>query len=110
MSNTPTVTPRGDRVLVDMNYADERVTQGGVILPEATRASPQRGKVLAMGPGRLLDDGTRAPIEGIAVGDIVVVGKHAGSDVELDDMPSGERAPKWQLYREVDVLAVVAHG
>lgn len=95
------VTPRGDRVLIEVDYNAEKVTAGGIVIPEATKAAPQRGKILAVGPGYLAPDGVLHPVTGVEVGDVVIYAKHAGTEVEHD----GDE--KLALYREQDILAVV---
>ena len=90
--------PLEDRVVVEPKEA-ESVTAGGIVLPDNAKEKQQRGTVVAVGPGKLLDDGTRAELS-VAVGDEVIYGKYSGSDVEVD----GEQ---YKILRESDVLAKV---
>jgi chaperonin GroES len=92
------VKPLDDRVLVHPSEAEE-VTAGGIVLPDAAREKPQRGKVIAAGPGKLLENGKRAEME-VKVGDQVVYGKYSGTEIEL----SGET---YVILRESDILGVV---
>jgi chaperonin GroES len=92
------VKPLDDRVLVHPSEAEE-VTAGGIVLPDAAREKPQRGKVIATGPGKLLENGKRGEME-VKVGDQVVYGKYSGTEIEL----SGET---YVILRESDVLGVL---
>lgn len=90
--------PMDDRLLLQPVEADER-TSGGIILPDAAREKPQRGCVLAIGPGKLLDSGARGEM-GVSVGDEVFYGKYSGTEIEFD-------AETYVVLRETDILAVV---
>ena len=91
--------PLDDRVLVEPLEAED-VTTGGIVLPDAAKEKPQRGKIVAVGPGRLDDDGQRIPMA-VAEGDIVVYSKYGGTEVTLDDTD-------YKVLRESDLLAKVA--
>ena len=90
--------PLDDRVVVEPVEAEE-VTAGGIVLPDTAKEKPQRGTVLAVGPGNLLDSGERGELS-VAIGDEVIYGKYAGSDVELDGR-------EVKILRESDILAKV---
>ncbi|MFQ5494627.1 MAG: co-chaperone GroES, partial [Phycisphaerae bacterium] len=90
--------PMADRLLVEPIEVDE-TTSGGIILPDTAREKPQRGVVIAVGPGKLLDSGKRGEM-GVTVGDEVFYGKYGGTDIDLD-------ADTFVILRETDVLAVV---
>jgi chaperonin GroES len=90
--------PLDDRVVVRPLEAEE-MTAGGIVLPDAAKEKPQRGKVLATGPGKLLDSGNRGELS-VKVGDEVIFGKYGGSEVEVD----GEDL---KILRESDILAKV---
>ncbi len=90
--------PLDDRIVVEPVEAEEK-TAGGIVMPDTAKEKPQRGKVLAVGPGKLLDNGQRGEIS-VAVGDEVIYGKYAGSDIELDGRDI-------KILRESDVLAKV---
>jgi len=90
--------PLDDRIVVEPVEAEEK-TAGGIVLPDTAKEKPQRGKVLAVGPGKLLDNGKRSDVS-VAVGDEVIYGKYAGTDIELDGRDI-------KILRESDVLAKV---
>ncbi len=90
--------PLDDRVVVQPNEA-ESTTAGGIVLPDSAQEKPQRGTVVAVGPGRLLDSGTRGELT-VGVGDTVIYGKYGGSDIEV----SGQ---DMKILRESDILAKV---
>lgn len=92
------IRPLDDRVVVQPMEAEEK-TAGGIVLPDTAKERPQRGKVLAVGPGRLLDSGERAAVS-VAVGDEVIFGKYGGTDIEVN----GEEV---KILRESDILAKV---
>jgi len=90
--------PLDDRIVVEPVEA-EQVTAGGIVLPDTAKEKPQRGTVLAVGPGKLLDSGSRSEMSG-AVGDEVIYGKYSGSEIEVDGR-------EVKILRESDVLAKV---
>ncbi len=90
--------PLDDRIVVEPVEA-EQITSGGIVLPDTAKEKPQRGTVLAVGPGKLLDNGKRGELS-VAVGDEVIYGKYSGSDIELDGRDI-------KILRESDVLAKV---
>jgi chaperonin GroES len=91
--------PLDDRVVVQVMDAEE-TTAGGIVLPDAAREKPQRGKIVATGPGRLLESGDRAEMS-ITVGDEILFGKYGGTDIEYE----GEEI---KILRESDILAKLA--
>jgi chaperonin GroES len=92
------IRPLDDRVVVEPIAAEER-TAGGIVLPDTAKEKPQRGTVVAVGPGKLLDNGKRGELS-VTVGDQVIYGKYGGSDIEVD----GEEV---KILRESDILAKV---
>ncbi|MDZ7615903.1 MAG: co-chaperone GroES [Patescibacteria group bacterium] len=98
MSKKINLRPLEDRVVVEPVEAEE-VTAGGILLPDTAKEKPQRGTVLAVGPGKLLDSGERGGLS-VAVGDEVIYGKYAGTDIEVDGRDV-------KILRESDVLAKV---
>ena len=92
------IKPLDERIVVEQCEAQE-VTAGGIVLPDTAKEKPQRGKILAAGPGRLLKDGGRGQMS-VKVGDEVFYGKYAGSDVEID-------GKKYVILKESDVLAIL---
>ena len=88
--------PLGDRVVVQPSE-EEEVTKGGIILPDTAKEKPQRGVIIAVGPGRLDEEGKRIPME-VKKGDKVVYSKYAGSEIKQDDK-------EVLILRESDILA-----
>ncbi len=92
------IRPLDDRVVVEPSEAEEK-TAGGIVLPDTAREKPLHGKVLATGPGKLIEKtGARGKMS-VKVGDIVVYGKYSGTEIELE----GEKVV---ILRESDVLAI----
>lgn len=94
----PKIRPLEDRVVIEQIEAEEK-TAGGIVLPDTAKEKPQRGRVLAVGPGRLLDSGERAAI-GVAEGDEVLFGKYAGTDIKVN-------GKEVKILRESDILAKI---
>jgi chaperonin GroES len=92
------VRPLDDRVVVEGLEAEDK-TAGGILLPDSAKQKPQRGRVLAVGPGKLRDNGERATLN-VAKGDEVLFGKYAGNDVEVDGR-------EVKILRESDILAKI---
>jgi len=90
--------PLSDRIVVEP-IEKEETTASGIVLPETAKEKPQEGKVVAVGPGRLLDNGERAPME-VKVDDRVIFAKYAGTEVKLDDK-------KLLILSEKDILAII---
>ncbi len=94
------IRPLGDRIVIRRSEAQEKTT-GGILLPDSAKNKPQRGKVLATGPGRMLKDGTRRPLQ-VKEGDTVLFTTWAG-----DEFREGFKPEAILLMREEDVLAVI---
>ena len=92
------IKPLADRVLVEP-VEKEETTASGIVLPETAKEKPQEGVVLAVGPGRLLDNGERAPMQ-VNVKDLVLFAKYAGTELKRDDK-------KYLILSEKDILAVL---
>jgi chaperonin GroES len=90
--------PLGDRLIVEPIEAEE-VTASGIVLPETAKEKPQRGKVLAVGPGRRDEGGKRIEM-GVKKDDTVLYAKYAGTEVKIDDK-------KYLILKESDILAIV---
>ena len=90
--------PLDDRVVVEPLDAEE-TTSGGIVLPDSAQEKPQRGKVVAVGVGKLLDSGNRGELS-VAIGDEVIFGKYGGSEVEVD-------GNEYKIMRESDILAKI---
>ena len=93
------VQPLGDRVVVEREEA-KSTTAGGIVLPDTAKDKPQKGKVVAIGDGRITKDGKRRPLQ-VKVGDSVLFTSYAGDEFKLD----GDK--KVLLMREDDILAVI---
>jgi chaperonin GroES len=76
------IRPLGDKVVVTVSSQEDR-TAGGIVLPDTAKEKPQQGKVVAVGPGRTLDDGSRAKMS-VKEGDTVVFSKYGGSEIKLN--------------------------
>lgn len=92
------IRPLDDRIVVLPADAEEK-TAGGIVLPNTAQEKPQRGKVVAVGPGKLLDSGNRGQMS-VRAGDEVFYGKYAGSEVKVD-------GKEYTVLKENDVLAII---
>jgi chaperonin GroES len=92
--------PLDDRIVVEVLEAEEK-TSGGILLPDAAKEKPQRGLVTAVGPGKLLKNGSRAT-PAVKKGDTVIFGKYAGTDVRIAD-------DEFKILKENEVLARLEH-
>lgn len=92
------IRPLDDRVVVEPMAAEE-TTAGGIVLPDTAQEKPQRGTVVAVGPGKLLDSGERGELS-VNVGDEVIFGKYGGTEIEVD-------GAEVKILRESDILAKV---
>ncbi len=91
--------PLGDRIVVSPSKREE-VTKGGIVLPDTAKEKPQEGKIIAVGPGKLADDGKRLEME-VKKGDKVMYAKYAGTEIKID----GEEL---LILRDSDVLAKIS--
>jgi len=91
-----TFKPIGNRVVIEPLEGDEQVSSGGIYIPDTAKEKPQEGKVVAVGPGRLTDDGNRLPME-LDVGDVVVYSKYAGTEYKEGEI-------EYLVLREDDIL------
>jgi chaperonin GroES len=92
------VKPLQDRLVVKRIEEDEK-TKGGIIIPDAAKEKPQEGRVIAVGDGKVLESGLRAPVS-VKAGDKVLFGKYSGTEIKID----GE---EHLILREDDVLAII---
>jgi chaperonin GroES len=92
------IQPLGDRLVVKP-LEDEEVTPSGIVLPETAKEKPQKGEVLAVGPGARDDDGKRIPMD-VSVGDEILFAKYGGTEIKLN-------GDKLLILRESDVLAII---
>ncbi len=91
------VKPLGDRIIIEVAEVELK-TKSGIIMPETSKEKPQKGKVVAVGSGKMLDNGTRVEPE-VKVGDLVIFNKYAGSEIKVDDKD-------YLVIRESDILAI----
>ena len=92
------IKPLGERVVIEVAESDV-TTASGIVLPDTAQEKPQKGKVVAVGTGKLLDNGERAAME-VKVGDGVVFSKYSGSEIKVDDKD-------YLIVRESDILAIL---
>ena len=97
-SSAPKIRPLGGKVLIKRLEAEE-MTTGGIVLPDNAKEKPQKGKVVALGDGKLLDDGTRAKFQ-VSKGDSVIFASYAGTDIKVG-------VQEYLLMDESDVLAIL---
>ena len=88
--------PLGNRVVIEPLEGDEQMSSGGIYIPDTAKEKPQEGKIVAVGPGRITDDGNRVPME-LAVDDVVVYSKYAGTEYKEGDI-------EYLVLREDDIL------
>jgi chaperonin GroES len=93
--------PLADRILIKPDE-EEEVTKGGIVLPDTAKKRPREGEVLAVGPGKLLDSGQRAPLE-ISVGDVVVYSEYGGTEITVG-------TEEYVILDEGSVLAINPHA
>ena len=91
-----TFKPVGNRVVVEPQESDEQVSAGGIYIPDTAKEKPQEGNVVAVGPGKLTDDGKRIPME-VSVGDTVVYSKYGGTEYKEGEI-------EYLVLREDDIL------
>ena len=97
-ASTTKLRPLGDRVVIEPTPREE-MTKSGIVLPDTAKEKPQEGKVLAVGPGRILDDGKRESID-VKVGDKVLYAKYAGTEFKID-------GDELLIVSQKDILAIV---
>ena len=90
--------PLGDRIIIELVEVEEK-TAFGIVLPDSAKEKPQTGKVVAVGTGRVLDNGTRVDVD-VKVGDEILFSKFAGTEVKYDGV-------EYLILRESDILAVI---
>jgi chaperonin GroES len=98
MATATAMKPLGDRVVVE-RLEEETRTRGGIVLPDTAKEKPQKGKVIAVGSGRVLDNGTKVALE-VKTGDTVVFAKYGGTEIEID-------GKEYIILSERDLLAVM---
>ncbi len=98
MTKTLNIRPLADRVVIKVVEETES-TPGGIILPDSAREKPQKGEVLAVGPGKTLEQGSREEME-VKEGDVVLYSKYGGTDIKIDDQ-------EYKILSVRDILAVL---
>lgn len=91
--------PLGDRVIIELVESEEK-TASGIVLPDTAKEKPQEGKVVAVGTGRVLDNGERVALE-VAQGDRIIFSKYAGTEVKYE-------GSEYLILRESDILAIIS--
>jgi len=92
------VKPLNDRVLV-LRIGEEEKTSGGIIIPDTAKEKPQEGKVIAVGPGKVNEEGKKIPLD-VKAGDKVLFGKYSGTEIKIDGV-------EHLIMREDDILAII---
>ena len=92
------IRPVRDRVLV-LRVEEEQKTKGGILIPDTAKEKPQEGRVVAVGPGRLTDDGKKVPLE-VKKNDRILFGKYAGNEIQIDGV-------EHVIMREDDILGIM---
>ena len=92
------VQPLGERLIVEVSEAKEK-TKGGIVLPDTAKEKPQEAKIVAVGTGRVSEEGKSVPLE-VKVGDTILFGKYSGTEIAVDDK-------EYLILKEEDVLAIV---
>ena len=90
--------PLGDRIIIELVELEEK-TASGIVLPDTAKEKPQEGKVVAVGTGRVLENGERVALE-VSVGDNIIFSKYAGTEVKYD-------GKEYLIVRENDILAII---
>ncbi len=93
-----TIRPLGDKIVISI-IDDAEKTSGGIFIPDSAKEKPQKGKVEAIGQGKVMDNGEREPMD-IKVGDVVLYAKYSGTDVKVNDV-------EYKILSIKDVLAVI---
>ncbi len=97
---TMNIRPLHDRLIVK-RFDEEEKTKGGIIIPDNAKEKPQQGEVIAVGSGKVLEDGKKAPLE-VKKGDRVLFGKYSGTEIKID-------GTEYLMMREEDILGIVEH-
>jgi chaperonin GroES len=92
------IRPLHDRIIVK-RMEEQEVKKGGIIIPDSAKEKPQEGKVIAVGTGKVADDGKKIPLD-VKAGDKILFGKYSGSEVKVED-------EEYLILREEDVLAII---
>ena len=93
--------PLHDRVLLQ-RIEEKETVKGGIIIPDTAKEKPMEGQVISVGPGKIMEDGKRSPMD-VKAGDRVLFGKYAGTEIKIDD-------EEYVIMREEEILAVLSKG
>ena len=93
--------PLHDRVLLK-RIEEKETVKGGIIIPDTAKEKPMEGEVISVGPGKMMEDGKRSPVD-VKAGDRVLFGKYAGTEIKIDDK-------EYVIMREEEILAVLNRG
>jgi chaperonin GroES len=93
------IKPLGDRVLIRRLETEEEKTSGGIYIPDTAKEKPQRGKVFAVGPGRMNEEGKLLPMN-VKAGDEVLFGKYSGSDIKID-------GDEYMILKEDEIYGII---
>ena len=93
--------PLNDRVLLK-RIEEKEAVKGGIIIPDTAKEKPMEGEVISVGPGKIMEDGKRSPMD-LKAGDRVLFGKYAGTEIKIDD-------EEYVIMREEEILAVLTKG
>jgi chaperonin GroES len=93
--------PLSDRVLLK-RIEEKEAVKGGIIIPDTAKEKPMEGEVISVGPGKIMEDGKRSPMD-LKAGDRVLFGKYAGTEIKIDDV-------EYVIMREEEILAVLTKG
>jgi chaperonin GroES len=93
--------PLHDRIILK-RIEEKETVKGGIIIPDTAKEKPMEGEVIAAGPGKIMEDGKRSPMD-VKAGDRVLFGKYAGTEIKIDDQ-------EYVIMREEEILAVLVKG
>ena len=93
--------PLNDRILLK-RIEEKEAVKGGIIIPDTAKEKPMEGEVISVGPGKMMEDGKRSPMD-LKAGDRVLFGKYAGTEIKIDDV-------EYVIMREEEILAVITKG
>lgn len=96
---TKKIRPLHDRIVVKRCESDEKLSQGGIVIPDSAKEKPMKGDVIAVGTGKALDNGQTRPLA-VKIGDKVIFGKYSGSEIKLDD-------EEYVIMREDDIMGII---
>lgn len=100
------IKPLSDHIVIEP-ITEENTTKSGIVLPDtAEKEKPQKGKIIAVGPGKINEKGERTPME-VKVGDVVLFQKYSPSEIKIDDPAGSGQVKEYLVAREDDIIAIV---